>query len=706
MPSLPFPRRRRPSTDPTLLADAITAARIPSHLNSLSPQRRDLVQPIADAIQKAATPGLPPGPTGGRGMNLASGRPPSGKVDVKQIAEVAAQTLGPSSSLTPADIEAAMRLQGMDWVEPFAPGKPLTPFYGYDRRPRQIDYPVGRNITTEPRDGHIPYTTLKMIWDGYDVAQICTRHIINDLRSMRVRFSLLEGEEQDAAAIKAARAFMRKPDGKTPWGAWLARWAMDVYRYDAGALYKQRNKGGKLIGLKVVDGTTLAPMLDYYGDTPTGAAPAYQQFIQGIPWDWLRAEDVVYQPLWPRPESPYGFPPIESVLINANTDVRLQWYFLNFFTEGQVPEAFATAPPDQSDPDSLAELQETYEAWTMGNQAQRYGLRFLPADTKITPYKPQQFDPEIAEYVMKRTVAAFGLVPQDLGFTRDVNRSTGDTQMDVQFRVNTRPNVGHFEALIDGVLQDDLGLPVEINFDTGREKEDRLMEAQAHQIYVSMGAESPDEVRDNVLALPIDQEAPIPRMFDSQRLGPVPLSYIVATSGEIDIETKAPKPGTVPAQVFVIPGAMQPDPTVNLGGDPAPQTTQVEAPTQSERSQSHAKTPPPAPSTGGPTVAQERTNAAKSADVIADELRKWRDNARGRVAKGRPPRPFQSDVLPEFVLTAVWDVLRDATTREQVDAVFAKATGGGVDPKAAGPDRADGVRTPSSTSGSSRSKTP
>src|SRR5665213_3295671 len=115
-------------------------------------------------------------------------------------------------------------------------------------------------------------------------------------------------------------------------------WMMDKQRYDAGALYRERNRAGKLISLKVIDGTTLAPMRDYFGEIPDPPAPAYQQFIQGIPWDWLTSDDIIYEPMWPVPESPYGVAPIETVLINANTDMRLQLFFLQFFTEGAVSE--------------------------------------------------------------------------------------------------------------------------------------------------------------------------------------------------------------------------------------------------------------------------------------------------------------------------------------------------------------------------------
>lgn len=534
-----------------VVTEAIRVAQVPETLARIPGDQQATVSKVAKAITNASMPKFGNGPQ--------PIKPPKA-VPAQYLAQQAYNTLAPSSTITPDIIEQALALQGIDFVEPFAPGRPLTPYYGYNRRPREWNYEIGRNITTEPRSSRIPYETLREVIAGYDIAQICIRHIINDLRSMGIRYRPMDGVNEDVSAdIAAAKKFLAKPDGVRPFSLWLTKLAWDVYRYDCGTLYKLRNAAGKVVALKVIDGTTIAPIVDYFGDVPESPASAYQQFIMGIPWVWLDPADVIYQPMWPLPESPYGLAPIESVLLNANTDVRLQWYFLNFFTTGTVPEAFATLPPDQSDPDSLAEWQETWNAWSEGDQSKRYGLRFLPSGTEITQYKPQQFDPEIAEYVMKRTVAAFGLVPQDLGFTEDVNKASSSTQMDVQFRISSLPNTGYFEDIINDVLQNDLGLRVKIEFDTGREKEDRLMEAQAHQIYVSIGAESPDEVRDNVLNLPVDPEAMIPRFFNA-RTGLIPLASISAVSGDVDPETGAPKPGSVSPQQFIWPGQMTPDP--------------------------------------------------------------------------------------------------------------------------------------------------
>lgn len=540
----PYQRRRKYNAE--FMVKAVKIAMRPDELIHIPERDRDQMQKAANAISRGASIA----PLGGRGRGHTSTGPPA-PISVTVLAQEAARALRPSSGTTPADIEVALRRQGIDWVEPFAPGRPLTPYYGYNRRLRQIDYRVGRNITTDTRPDRLPFSMLKQLNEGYDIASICIRHIISDMRAMKLSFGPMDDYDRDVSKeILVAKQFMRKPDGNRPYPIWLAQWMMDILRYDAGCLYRERNAAGKLIALKVVQGDTLAPIVDYYGDRPIAPAPFLQQFTQGIPWDWVSTDDVIYEPHWPLPESPYGVAPAETIMLNANTDVRLQLFFLQFFTAGVVPEMLIEAPPEMTDSDAVAELQEDWDNFYESNQTGRHGAHWVPAGSKPHPYKPDKFDPNLAEYVMKRSVAAFGLMPQDLGFTETVNRSTADALADTQFRISTLPNTEIYEAILNMVIQDDLQLPVDISFDTGREKKDRLMEAQAHKIYVDMAAESPDEVRDGILGLPVDNDDRVPRFFNSERLGPVPITWIKSVSGTIDPGTLTPW-GTIPPQPFV-----------------------------------------------------------------------------------------------------------------------------------------------------------
>lgn len=641
------------------------------------------------------------------------------------VAARAHMVLGPSSTLMPVDIAVALQQQGMDMVEPFAPGTPLQPYYGYGRRPRQYNYEVGRNVTTDTRANRIPFSTLEQLYDGYDIARSCTRYSINDLRSMRPRFEAMEGyEENPVKEIAEAKKRLLRPDGKRFLKNWLAMNQLNLWKFDSAPIFRQRDRAGNVTKLRNISAKTIAPMLDYFGDFPEGDAPAFQQFIEGVPWDWLKWSDLIYEPFWPETDSPYGTPPLETVLVNANTDVRLQLYFLQFFTAGSVPEAFAIAPEGMTTGDDIADFEERYYDYFHGDQSERWGLHWLPNGTDLQFYKPQMFDPDLAEYVARRTISAYGLTPQNLGILADVNRATSDTQMDQQFRISTLPIVGYYEDLFDAVLQEDWNLPVQLRFDTGREKEDRLMEAQAHEIWIRNGVESPDEPREKVLGHQINPEEKIPRFIMDQRLGIIPMAHILAISGEVDQLTGAPKPGTVEPQPYELPGGGTPAPGAGpdaQGGQP--QTEQWSKP-QSAAGAGPKGDPTkayprplalkPAAKSGLPTdgqpdderpaqplgsgspdnatgnvarygdpgfgmgVAQGSTaqGLAPLVDPEAEEaaeredLRKWRHQSLGRVGVGKAPRLFEDSAVRPEIRDRVWALLVSAEDRLHVDAAF------------------------------------
>lgn len=1089
-----------------IVSKAVEVARAPHMASTVAPADRSRVEELVKAIGNAASipsSALRTGPN--RGINAAA------------LAQRAAQALQPSSSITPSDIEAALRANGMDMVAPFSPGTPLQPYYGYGRRPRDYDYQIARNTTTQTRPDRIPFDTLLQLWQSYDVAQSCTRYSINDLRSMRVRFTAMEGHRDNPVKeIAEAKRLLRRPNGRQFLSDWIAENQRNLWIYDSAPIFRYR-EGGKLKKLINVSAKTIAPMLDYYGDLPEAPAPAFQQFIEGVPWDWLTLDDLIYEPFWPETDSPYGTPPLETVLINANcyssdtevltrsgwklfadvdvnadsfatrnpvsgelewqwatkhhqaagdgimfhaksknmdllvtgghrllvervpkgcpavkhgdmwlvhaedlyryqqstpsggravftpatsvwnapdlewfslpysdcdtvrflpatlraaragrslnslvgtdgvvsrptlaaaekgllvrrssavaicelyklpllsiieaprffsggmpgddyaafmgmwlsegsvrregsniyiaqepkskgfvefrealrrilgvepthdgrgftfghtaladylrqfgkadekfvpqavldmsrrqleifwhfyvlgdghyhpaghvsvttvsrrmadglqeviqklgmsaairkastpisethhqrwilntrakqrysvklekvsydgdvfcvsvpnktlyvrrngvpawcanTDIRLQNYFLDFFTKGQVPEAFAFAPEGMTDPDALAELQEDYNNWTYGDQSERWGLRWLPSGTKIQAYKPDKFDPDLAEYVMRRTISAFGLTPQNLGILADVNRASGETQNDQQFRVSTLPIVGYYEDLLDSIIQDDWGLPVQIRFDTGREKEDRLNEAKAWYVAWQMGAVSSDEYRDKVLGMPIDLENPNPRTIDSQRLGPVPLSYAQEISGPVDPLTFSPSQKPVYRE-YLVPGSTAPDPLEAANGQDEGAQAQAGPPkgdlpkapapngAQPQDASKEAMPGDPQPdSVAGPSSPSEAVESepdayggwavpggstAQGTGVLTPEergdLTKWRANARKAVARGKQPRPFTDSAISGHVYGRVWANLESAANRAEVDAAFAKALG----PSAAG----------------------
>jgi 8-oxo-dGTP pyrophosphatase MutT (NUDIX family) len=470
--------------------------------------------------------------------------------------------LAPSS--TPPQIAQALVRDGMDARAYLGPGRPLAPAIGYSGRPRSTDYPMSVNIATQGRSawGRPSYEVLKKIIDAYDVARMCVNHKIDELRSMEPMFLPADGAKDDVDdEIAVARLVLAKPDRELPFESWLSKWLENAVKFDSAPLYRRRNYGGDVMALEVVDGKSIHPYIDENGRRPEPGSPAYYQTVHGMVAQWLTTDDLVFEPFRPQEDSPYGLAPIESILLTANTDLRFQWHFLQMFTDGSVPAGFMELPPDISSPEQVAEWQDFWDAMILGDQAKLSQLIAVPNGTKFTETKPRTFDEKFPEYLMSRTCAAFGVVPQDLGLVKDVNRANGETQVDVQFRVNTLPWVRYVEGVLTRYLQQDIGLRVKVNLDTGRDKEDRLAEAQAWEIYIASGMASPDEGRSQLLGLPIDKERPTPRFFSTPRIGAIPLLAIEGVAGRTDPETFGPrKDQPVLDQPYVPPIGVIPTP--------------------------------------------------------------------------------------------------------------------------------------------------
>lgn len=500
--------------------------------------------------------------------------PPAALPDLRQVAgreypELRAQrparvakVFGPG---VPAPVEVSEAQQEMTWDSPFSPGLPIGPYDGFNRQPRTQDFVPGYNIATRPRPyERISFEVLRGLIDTYDVAQMCLWHRIDSMRSVKLRLLPAEGYSGDVTgAIDIATSVLRSPDRQHGFGAWFAKWMYDVLAYDAGTLYRLRNRAGKVIGLMPIDGTTIAPLLDYWGNSPKAPAEAYVQFIQGLPWNWLTRDDIIYQPFRPRNNSPYGIPPIETVLLNANTDVRFQLYFLQRFTEGNIPGAFASSP-DTWTPDQIENWQTYWDSFMYADQTRKSQIRWMPGGTGITWSDEKEFTDAFSLFLMRKTAAAFHIVPTDLGFTENSNYSTGESQADVGHKVGELPLMEFSEDILSRFLYDDLELPLRAEWDRGEDQDDRLVQAQADQIYLQNAVVGADELREMRFGLPYDADRPVPRMFFTAKSGPVPLNAVLAVSGEIDPETAAPAPGApLPHMAFGgVPGVIPNPPVV------------------------------------------------------------------------------------------------------------------------------------------------
>jgi hypothetical protein len=473
-----------------------------------------------------------------------------------------AATLAPGSTLAAAQAplsvpqamhQAAADVSQMTMDHSFAPGEPVGPYSGYDRYPRGFDFTTGYNIATRPRTHErVSFDTLRGLIEAYDIASICIWHTIDTLRGVKWKLLAADGYSGDVTgAIRLGTQVMRRPDRKHNFRTWFAKWFYDVLAYDAAPLFRLRNRAGKCIGLLPFDGTTLAPLLDYWGNSPEDGAEAYVQYANGLPWNWLTRADVIYEPFRAVNNSPYGKAPIESIILNANTDIRFQLHFLMRFTEGNIPEAFASSPETWS-PDQIEQFQGYWDSFMYGDQSRKHQIRWMPGGSTISWTNEKDFSDAFSLFMMRKTCSAFHKVPTDLGFTDNANYSTGESQADVAHKVGELPPMEYAEEIISRFLYDDIGIPVKFEFDRGEDQDDRLNQANADQVYIQNAVVSASEIREMRFGLAEPEGQAVPRIFYTTRSGPIPLNALYGVAGKIDPETAAPAPDAqLPHEAFL-----------------------------------------------------------------------------------------------------------------------------------------------------------
>ncbi len=585
----------------------------------------------------------------------------SGQVVATRSLSDLAQQLAPRNELlsTPQsnpERDKALDQAGMRNLWPFSPGQPLPPFYP-ELPPRQFQYNVGQNISTTPRSeitGAVAFSVLRNMSRIYDVARMCINLRIEELAHLD--FDIVPRQEEDKGkyddACRRARQFFEKPDGVTPWDRWVAMVAEDWLAIDAVSIYRHYNRAGnKLVALEVVDGTTVKPLLDARGRVPLPPAPALQQWMWGLPIGEFTIQQLIYRPHWVRSDSPYGFPPMEWLLLNVNTDVKFQWYFLNFFTEGNVPEGFIQAPEAWS-PQQIREFQEYWDALMSGNEQLKRTVRMIPGGSQgagYVPTKDPKWDTQFGQWLLQKTCAAYGVSPQELGFVQQINRSQGEMQQNVQQRRSLKPATSFIASIVNQVLAEDFGLPqLEMKFLGLDEEEDALAKAQRMKIYVEIGAISPDEVRSQELGLQVDAHQPAGRVFLTAQ-GPIPIEEIYSAA---------------PAET-----GSQPDAAAT--GDQAGKAPADEPGKDGNAPSDHEKSPvngePPGRQLPAPPKQEERS-------ALADDLRKWQRKALDRLKAGRKAAcDFDSPAIPPGVKQAVVARLATANTPDEIRSIFAKA---------------------------------
>jgi len=377
----------------------------------------------------------------------------------------------PKTLLTPSQVEVgygqtlSSRGNGNNnqagWFGPLTPLAPIAP---KQVTGRQWDFISGYNIVVKPRTYEpISFEQLRALAYSYDLLRLVIETRKDQIERIKWTFRAKEGKKVSDARLQKITNFFHKPDGEHEFTVWLRAIINDLLILDAPTLWKERNRGGQLIGLHWMDGATIKPVIDDWGRTPKPYTengqliipPAYQQVIKGYPAIDYTADELIYKPRNLQTTGPYGLGPVEQIVMTVNIALRRQLGTLDYYTEGNIPSALIGVPETWT-PDQIKNFQDYWDAYFEGDLATRRRAKFVPggvAKTFIATKEPELknvFD----EWLARIVCYAFNVSPQAL--VSQQNRATANTQKELAEEEGLHPLLMWVTRLINGVIEDDL----------------------------------------------------------------------------------------------------------------------------------------------------------------------------------------------------------------------------------------------------------
>ncbi|HUY97053.1 MAG TPA: phage minor head protein [Verrucomicrobiae bacterium] len=546
--------------------------------------RRPLEARIADAVttalEKAAVQtaqGSAHLPAGTTTRSLAEARGAQAQTTTPLLTPLprdprdAVTAFGPAVPLTPAPI---------DPVEAW--GRPLA---------RRSQYPVAVNIQLGPQRA-VPFEVLRAVADRCDVVRRCidirkaaiqqqdwdialtqaaTQQIMSDYAEKNPEKATAIGRKHFEAQITRVRAFLEEPDPQNHlgWSEWVGNALEEHFVWDALAIQPILTYGGDLVALRIVDGSTIKPLLDEFGNTPAPPYPAFQQVLYGFPRGEFQAsskpdreflhDQLLYRPRDRRSGTPFGCSPTEKALPLANLYMHRQEWLLKEFSEGAIPRGLMFADAVMT-PADRRQHEANLNAELGGDTSARLQWTLVPGGfkTEFPPQMAEKYKADYDEFLIKQIGAKFAVMPTQLGVISPnygvLGRGTQPGEQDISETLGDQPLEAWLIDVVNSALRMYLGMPSALTlvFSGGGIDEDQLVRTQTQQGQVSTALRTLNDIRaDNGDDLYRFPEADMP--------------FLVTSTGPV-----------------FIPGSAQPDPAVAAAkpGGPPPATGQDAPPPQ------------------------------------------------------------------------------------------------------------------------------
>jgi hypothetical protein len=425
---------------------------------------------------------------------------------------------------------------------PFPPGVPMrpnainAPGAGGIAAPRRFEYEIGWNLPTPPGTHKlVDFKTLRTLADVEPILRRCIEVRKQEIAQLDWKITPKDPRDRNdySEAIAAVTRFFEQPDriNGVEFEEWVKMALEEVLVVDALSVYRHPDRAGRLHSLTILDGTTIKPLLDQWGEPATAAIPGLPavRVRDAPPGSPRRGPAPELGPHGPGPAAPgrrgraaagrpaglrAAVPAVQPAIVDA---VRL-------------PERRADHPHREPRPapaglahcglhgrerpgdvrvraHELLARADRRPADLLGQHLLR--PEFPPADQvgpgdarfqeirDATKVHMLDFD----EFLVKVICVGTDVQPQEIGFAQDVNRAQGQMQENVTYRRSMRPLIKWVQGLCNGVIARDFDMPQLCLRYLGIEWEDQRQQADIHSRQIAGGFRVIDDVRVNDLGM-------------------------------------------------------------------------------------------------------------------------------------------------------------------------------------------------------------
>ena len=211
----------------------------------------------------------------------------------------------------------------------------------------------------------------------------------------------------------------------------------DILVLDAGSIELVRNMRGQLMEMWPVNGAEIRVNAMWDGNPDEARYYWYPEGALEQKASWLN-EDFIYIISRPRTYSPVGLSNLETLKLTIEAELYGHEYNRRQ-VQGAAPDGVMNLGEGVTR-DQVREFQAFFESEVAGKGAIGFigGTKGADWINFRNTNREMQFL-EWQTYLVRKIAVVFGLSPQDLGITFDVNRSTSETQLQISEDRGLRP---------------------------------------------------------------------------------------------------------------------------------------------------------------------------------------------------------------------------------------------------------------------------